>query len=130
MGATTSVATTKGRGQIPSFSPYRMPGSADMEANPAAELMKTKAEAELSRSRVGDELQSMGNPGAAFAAERMGQMAERQAVGDELGGMGSMGGISQAVAQSPEKRAGRAKIRSKMKQLRQRQKNRARAERL
>ena len=60
----------------------------------------------------------------------MGQMAERQAVGDELGGMGSMGGIGQAFAQSPEKRAGRAKIRGKMKQLRQRQKNRARAERL
>ena len=57
-------------------------------------------------------------------------MAERQAVGDELGGMGSMGGIGQAVAQSPEKRRGRAKIRSKMKQMRQRQKNRARAERL
>jgi hypothetical protein len=130
MGAAPSIGTTKGRGQIPSMSTYRMPDSADMEANPMAEAMRTKIESEMARSRMGDQLQSMGNPAAAFAAGRMGQMAERQDVGDELGGMGSLGGIGQAMAQSPEKREGRKQLRGKMKSMRERRMNRERSENL
>lgn len=133
MGAGTSKATTIGRGQLPSGSPYRMPDSADMQSNPLMQNIRTKIESELAKDRTPDQLQSMGEPAARFLAQRAGQLSERQAVGDELGGMGSMGGFGQQTAISrggrgrnetpgtsrgPRNAEKRERMRSKMKERR------------
>ena len=90
--------------QTPDDSPYRMPDSAPMGTNPQNQMMRSMLAAQLSRSRMPDDLNDMGNPGMSFAKERIGQMAERQDVGDELGGMGSLGGVGQALALRGEQR--------------------------
>jgi hypothetical protein len=104
MGAAGSKITTGGRGQIPSLSPYRMPDSLDIQANPMREAMKTEIAAQASRSRLPDQLNEFGDPQAGYMRQRMGEMAERQDVGDELGGMGSAGGVPTALLQAGERR--------------------------
>jgi hypothetical protein len=107
-----------------------MSDSADMQANPMREAMRSQAEAELAyQAKSADELRSMGNPAASFMAERMGQMAQRQDVGDELGGMGSEGGIGQAMARRQENRPRRnpkkrAALRAQLNKRRKRRQSR------
>jgi len=104
MGAAGSKITTGGRGQIPSQSPYRMPDSLDIQANPMREAMKTDFEAQAAQSRMPDRLGQFGDPQASYMQQRMGEMAERQDVGDELGGMGSAGGVPSALIEAGMKR--------------------------
>jgi len=105
MGAAGSKLSTAGRDQIPSLSPYRMPDSAPIQANPLREAMKTRMRDRIATgARMPDQLNEFGDSGAEYMKQRFGEMQERQDLGDELGGMGSQGGVNTALVNANRKR--------------------------